>query len=239
MSPYNSIRKALIDYIKEKELKIGDKLPPEDRLAAVLGVSRVTLREALRQLREEGLIYSKRGSGTYVSGNVKDIVGTLDVNLGSTSMISIAGYKPGVTFYKVELINADGALAGKLKVKKGCGIVLLKRVRTADKKPVVFSMDYLGPEVASIFLSVNDRIMSLFKLIEESGVKIGNNYAEIYPENCDEELAEKLSYKTGAPLLALKQVIVSQRGSPLFYGEDYFRPDCFIFSINRRRYSIQ
>ena len=238
MSPYISIRKALIDYIKEKELEISDKLPPEDRLASVLGVSRVTLREALRQLKEEGLIYSMRGSGTYVSGNVKDIVGALDINLGSTSMISIAGYHPGVTFYKVELINADGALAGKLKVKKGCGIVLLKRVRTADERPVVFSMDYLGPEGASIFLAVNDRIMSLFKLIEESGIKIGNSYAEVYPENCTEELAEKLSYKTGGPILALKQVIVGQKGSPLFYDVDYFRPDCFKFSINRRRNSI-
>jgi len=239
MSPYNSIRKALIDYIKEYELKIGDKLPPEDRLAAVLSVSRVTLREALRQLREEGLIYSKRGSGTYVSGNVKDIVGTLDINHGSTSMISIAGYKPGVTFYKVELINADGVLAGKLKVKKGCGIVLLKRVRTADKKPVVFSMDYLGPEVASKFLAVNERIMSLFNFIEDNGIKIGNGYAEVFPEICTEELAEKLSYETGAPILALKQVFVGQKGDTLFYGEDYFRPDCFKFSINRRRNSSQ
>ncbi|HEB30911.1 MAG TPA: GntR family transcriptional regulator [Spirochaetes bacterium] len=239
MSPYILIRKALIDYIKEKKLEIGEKLPPEDRLACLLGVSRVTLREALRQLREEGLIYSKRGSGTYVSGNVKDIVGTLDINLGSTRMIEIAGCEPGVTFHEVELINADGALADKLKVKKGCGIVLLKRVRTADKRPVVFSMDYLGPEVATIFLAVNDRIMSLFKLIEESGIKIGNSFAEIYPENCTEELAEKLSYKTGSPILALKQVIVGQKGSPLFYGEDYFRPDCFKFSINRRRNSIQ
>ncbi len=239
MSPYILIRKALIDYIKEKKLEIGEKLPPEDRLACLLGVSRVTLREALRQLREEGLIYSKRGSGTYVSGNVKDIVGTLDINLGSTRMIEIAGCEPGVTFHEVELINADGALADKLKVKKGCGIVLLTRVRTADKRPVVFSMDYLGPEVATIFLAVNDRIMSLFKLIEESGIKIGNSFAEIYPENCTEELAEKLSYKTGSHILALKQVIVGQKGSPLFYGEDYFRPDCFKFSINRRRNSIQ
>ena len=235
MSLYISIRRSLIDYIKKKGLDIGDKLPPEDKLAGVLGVSRVTLREALRQLREEGLIFSKRGSGTYISGNVKDIVGTLDVNSGSTSMISIAGCQPGVTFYKVELINADELLADKLKVKIGCGIVLLKRVRTADEKPVVFSMDYLTPDIAKIFLAVNDRIMSLFELIEENGIKIGNNFAEIYPENCTEELADKLSYKIGAPILVLKQVIADQTGVPLFYGEDYFRPDYIKFSINRRR----
>jgi GntR family transcriptional regulator len=238
MSPYISMRKSLIDYIKKKGLEIGDKLPPEDKLAGVLRVSRVTLREALRQLREEGLIYSKRGSGTYVSGNVKDIAGTLDINYGATRMISIAGRKPGVVFYSVELINADELLAEKLKVKAGCGIVLLKRVRTADEKPVLFSMDYLAPELAAIFLSVHDRIRSLFELIEESGIRIGNSYAEVYPENCTEELAEKLSYKIGAPILVLKQVTVGQTGLPLFYGEDYFRPDCFIFSINRRRNDI-
>jgi GntR family transcriptional regulator len=238
MSTYQAIRESLIDFIKTGKYEIGDKIPSEDELAKLLHVSRVTLREAIRQLREEGLLYSRRGSGTFLSGNVREIAGTLDVNNGLTRMIIEAGFKPGVTEFETELINASRELAHKLRVKEGCGIVVLKRVRTANDKPVVYSLDYLSPGVATFFLSVNEKIMSLFKLIEDSGILFGNSFAEINPQNCTEELAQKLSYKKGAPILALKQVLVDQKGSPLFYGEDYFRPDCFVFSINRRRNPI-
>jgi DNA-binding GntR family transcriptional regulator len=99
----------------------------------------------------------------------------------------------------------------------------------------VYSLDHLSPRLASIFLSINEKIMSLFDMIEESGLALGNSFAELIPVSCPKELAQKLSYAEGGPILALKQVLVDQKGSPLFYGEDYFRPDCFVFSINRKR----
>jgi GntR family transcriptional regulator len=238
MSTYQAIRASLISFIKEHEYEIGDKIPSEDELSRLLHVSRVTLREAIRQLREEGLLYSRRGSGTFLSGNVREIAGTLDVNSGLTRMITDAGFTPGVTEFETELINASKELAHRLRIKEGCGIVVLKRVRTANERPVVYSMDYLSPGVTTVFLSVNEKIMSLFKLIEDNGIRFGNSFAEISPQSCSEELARKLSYERGAPVLALKQVLVDQKGTPLFYGEDYFRPDCFVFSINRRRNPI-
>jgi GntR family transcriptional regulator len=238
MSTYQAIRESYIDFIDKNKYKIGDRLPTEYELAKILRVSRVTLREAIRQLREDGFLYSRRGSGTYLSGNVKQIAGTLDVNNGMTRMITEAGFRPGFSNYETDLIHASKWLADKLRVKKGCGIVLLKRVRTADDKPVVFSLDHLSPRVATIFLSINEKILSLFDMIEHSGITLGNSFAELSPENCTRELAQKLSYKAGSPILALKQVIVDQKGSPLFYGEDYFRPDCFVFSINRKRNEI-
>ncbi len=234
-SSYQAVRESFIDFVNSNNYKIGDRLPSENELAKTLRVSRVTLREAIRQLRENGFIYSRRGSGTYLSGKVKQIAGTLDVNNGLTRTITEAGFWPGVADYQTELIHADQYLADKLGVKKGCGIVLLKRVRTANDRPVVFSLDHLSPRVATIFLSIDGRILSLFEMIEQAGIAIGNSFAELSSENCTKGLAEKLSYKVGGPILVLKQVLVDQKGAPLFYGEDYFRPDCFVFSINRKR----
>jgi GntR family transcriptional regulator len=235
MSTYQAVRESFIDFVNGNKYEIGDRLPSEIQLAKTLRVSRVTLREAIRQLREDGFIYARRGSGTYLSGNVKQIAGTLDVNNGLTRTLTEAGFRPGVADYQTELIHASQYVADKLRVKKGCGIVLLKRVRTANDKPVVFSLDHLSPRVATIFLSIDGRIVSLFEMIEQSGIRIGNSFAELNPENCTKELAQKLSYKVGGPILVLKQVLVDQKGAPLFYGEDHFRPDCFVFSINRKR----
>jgi GntR family transcriptional regulator len=235
MSSYQSVRGSFIAFIKKNRLKVGDRLPSETELSGILRVSRVTLREAIRQLREDGFLYSSRGSGTYIAGNVGQIAGTLDMNCGTTKMITQAGFRSGVTRYETELMHAPPWLAEKLRVKKGCGIVLLKRVRTADDTPVVFSQDYLGPRVATVFLSLDSQIVSLFDMIEQSGIAVGSSFAELSPESCSRELAQKLDYKAGSPILALKQVIVDRKGSPLFYGEDYFRPDRFVFSINRKR----
>jgi GntR family transcriptional regulator len=235
MSTYQAVRESFIDFVNGNKYEIGDRLPTENELAKKLRVSRVTLREAIRQLREDGFIYSRRGSGTYLSGHVKQIAGTLDVNDGLSRTLTQAGLRPGVADYQTELIHASQYLAEKLRVKKGCGIVLLKRVRTANDKPVVYSLDHLSPRVATIFLSIDGKIGSLFEMIEQSGIRIGNSFAELSPESCTKELAPKLSYKVGGPILVLKQVLVDQKGSPLFYGEDYFRPDCFVFSINRKR----
>ncbi len=235
MSTYQAVRESFIDFVHRNKYKVGDRLPSEHELAKTLLVSRVTLREAIRQLREDGFLYSRRGSGTFVAGSVTQMAGTLDVNNGLSATITQAGFKPGVAEYQTELLHASPYLADKLQVTQGTGIILLKRVRTADDRPVVYSMDYLGPRVAAVFLALDRTIVSLFEMIEQSGIRIGNSFAELSPESCPKDLAQKLSCKAGGPLLAMKQVHLDTKGSPLFYGEDYFRPDCFVFSINRRR----
>ena len=68
MSTYQAVRESFIHYIDKNKYKIGDRLPSENELAKILRVSRVTFREAIRQLREDGFLYSRRGSGTYRRG---------------------------------------------------------------------------------------------------------------------------------------------------------------------------
>lgn len=230
------VKQEIIKYITQKRLNKGDRLPPENELATNLKLSRITLRDALRQLKDDGLIYSRQGSGTFIAADVKEIFGTLSKNLSMTEMITISGFKPGVSLYEVEFIEADDELAFKLNVKSGTGVLLCKRVRTADDEAVVFSKDYLSPRTAEIFLTHHEKEFSLFKILEEeNNIKIGNSFAEIYPMKCNRELADKLHYNEGEPILVLKQTVVDKEGKPLFYGEEYFRPDKFKFTINRRR----
>jgi len=63
----NEIIHRLIQLVKDRKCDKGDKLPPERELSGILGVSRTTLREALRRLEERGIVVSKRGSGVYVN----------------------------------------------------------------------------------------------------------------------------------------------------------------------------
>jgi GntR family transcriptional regulator len=236
MIDYLSIKKSLIDYIKSHDLKVGDKLPPECVLAEKFNINKLTLREALRAFREEGLIYTIQGIGTFIANDFDKITDTLDLNLSITKMISAAGYRPGVKFFERELVKADKDVSKHLSVPEGMDILVCRRVRTADDKPVIYSIDYFPSEIASLILGVVDKNISIYSYIEECrDSKIGNSLAEIIPINCDLELAKKLNYQEGKPIFQIKQVIYDQKKTKLMYGIEFFRPDYFKLSINRRR----
>ena len=95
MLAYITTKEKVVSYIKKNKLDIGDKLPPESELCKILGISRLTLREAINALKNEGMINSIQGKGTFVSGNIDNIANTLNNNLGISEMILSSGHTPG------------------------------------------------------------------------------------------------------------------------------------------------
>lgn len=226
----------LIKYIKTENLRPGDKLPPEPTLCEQLGVSRLTLREAVNTLKSEGMVYSAQGKGTFVSCSMEQISNTLNNNLGITEMIESTGYKPGVRHFEKHLVKADQDLADKLKVAEGTDLLMCRRIRTADDLPVVHSQDFLSPQIAADFLAVTDENVSLYSFLEETcGLKIGLATAEIEPIIAEKEMAEKLEIEEGQPLLKMRIVVGDVYGRPLIYSKEYLRPDKFKFLVLRRR----
>ena len=91
MLAYIATRQKLLKYIKTNNMKVGDRLPSENELSSMLGVSRLTLREAINTLKHVGVVYSVQGKGTFVSCNLDQISDTLNTNLGVTEMIEASG----------------------------------------------------------------------------------------------------------------------------------------------------
>lgn len=238
MDTYSAVRQNIIKYIKENKLKIGDKLPNENEFSEYLGISRMTLRETMNALRQEGLIHSVQGKGTYVSCSLEQIYNTLNINSSITEMIAMSGYKPGVKHFEKELFKANDVIAERLEIKVNSDVVVCRRVRTADDKPVVYSIDYFAPMLTPAFLSVTDADISLYEFMEKNcQIKLGIGYAEIIPVVCNNELEEifEKDIKMGEPLLQVRQITRDIKGIPLIYTEEYLRSDQFKFYINRRR----
>jgi len=236
MLAYVSTKEKLIGYIKKNNLSVGDKLPTENDLSKILGISRLTLREAINALKNEGLINSVQGRGTFVSGSIDNIANTLNNNLGISEMIIASGYKPGVQHFEKKLVKADKSVAKRIGVEEGTDVLVLKRIRTADDKPVVYSMDYLVPKLSAQFLGITDETTSIYSFVEEKcGHQIGSGMAEIQPLAAEEWLAQMLEIEIGAPVLLIKQVVTDMHGESLMYSQEYLRSDCFKLLINRRR----
>src|SRR5918996_1947 len=101
-----AIRDKLAQRISSGAIAPGARLPTEPELAAELGVSRATLREALRSLEEDGFVSRRRGAGTYATHRPR-LRNNLDVNFGVTAMIRAAGMMPGTARARTTQEQAD------------------------------------------------------------------------------------------------------------------------------------
>src|SRR6185295_11265125 len=99
------------------------------------------VREALRVLEDDGLVTRRHGVGTFVRNH--PILKNLNFNFGITEMIESAGLKPGTNHLAVRKETADEEKAQQLQVPVGTPLVTVERVRTADGRPVVYSLDTL------------------------------------------------------------------------------------------------
>ncbi|MET3576772.1 GntR family transcriptional regulator [Bhargavaea ullalensis] len=214
---------------KEKE-----KLPSEFELAKMLGVSRATLREALRLLEEDHYIVRRHGVGTFV--NPRPLFSAGIEELSSVSaMIRQVGMEPGTNF----LSSSEDKAAEEDMERFGCGpdelITTIRRVRTADGDPVVYCIDkvpsrLLGDE----FLKRKDD--SIFEAIErEADIRITQAVAHIEPVGYDEAASPILECEPETALLMLRQYHYAEGDDMVLYSRNYFKGDKFNFHVLRKR----
>jgi GntR family transcriptional regulator len=214
--------RSLTEAIEQRVFPRGSQLPSEADLAVQLGVSRATLREALRILADRQLIVRKHGLGTFVADG--PIQKDLHRNFGITAMIRAAGYRPGTASQRVAVGPADRETAKALQVEPGSPVTLLERIRLADKRPVVFSVEaaprrLAGPgEIAQL----DDEHQSLYWLLHRRcGVTVYRGQAELVPVKASGELAARLEVRRGAPLLCINQTDFDGAGDPVLYSVEY------------------
>lgn len=221
--------------IKDGRFPSGSRLPSEFELMSILGVSRSTLREAMRSLEEQRLIVRKRGLGTFVSE--RSILKDLSINFGITEMIRQAGMIPGAEKATIRKEKATSAIAKALKLPESGMVVVLARIRTANQRPVVWSQDIIPGEVMGdhaiepLFLESH----SLYQYLETHlQIQISHGIAQIRPVDASAEIAESLNVHKGTPLLRVDQTDYDTSERPVLHSIEHHLPDAFVFIVNRR-----
>src|SRR5512141_3080984 len=125
----------------------GSRLTSEPELAKQLGVSRATLREAMRTFETPGSIRRRPGSGTYVVGKFEVIDAGLEVLESIETMARRMNLEVSVSDLHVEQVNADAKIAENLCVDEGKHITRYRRVIRADGRPVAYLIDSLPEEI--------------------------------------------------------------------------------------------
>jgi GntR family transcriptional regulator len=231
-----SVRERLVRLIAGGRWRPGERMPSEPKLARDLGVSRATLRDALRSLEEDGFVTREHGAGTFVTFRPR-LRNNLDVNFGVTQLIRANGLEPGVASLRVTTEVSDPECAQELALEPDEEVAVAERVRTADGTPVVFSRDVLPLKLLGGRLRLLEELGggSLHDLLEHRrGIVIEHGVARIRPLAAPSRIAKLLGEKKGALLLFLYQVDYDLEGRPVLLSHDYYVADVFELTVVRR-----
>lgn len=221
--------------IEQGIFKENEKLPSEFELSKLLGVSRATLREALRLLEEENVIIRRHGVGTFV--NPKPVFTSGIEHLTSiSSMIENAGMVPGTQFLSaIEMTPSEDDMK-RFESAEDDKIVTIERVRTADGEPVVYCIDQAPSSLLPSDFANSDHRESIFEAIEQTGaVRVTYAVTYIDPVGYHEKASPILKCNRDMALLVLKQAHYDEHDRVVLYSKNYFRADKFSFHVVRKR----
>lgn len=234
-SMYQHAKDAILEYI-EQHKGIIEKLPSELEFAKMMGVSRNTVREAIRILERENVLYSRQGVGTFLVNTNKQLTTSISVLESATKIIMDHGYIPSTLNVYLDVREADERVAGFLDITKGDKVLYIERVRAADGKPVVYVIDYVSYEDGMELEYEKTKPESLLNFLEDrSNDKIGYVVCGIKSVISDKKIQGKLQLKSPKALLLLEQTHFSVKGQPIFYSDSYFLSDKFEFNVIRKR----
>lgn len=230
--PFQRLQADLANLIAQTPA--GQRLTSEPELAKQLGVSRATLREAMRTFETQGVIRRRQGSGTYVVGKVPVIDAGLEVLESLDTMAHRMNLAISIGELHIEQVEADGETAGGLGVPQGARLTRIRRTMCADGRPVAYLIDTLPAEQ----LDPNDLPEKFSGSVLDFMLKRGDpltvSRAAISATNATAEVAKALEIQRGDVLLKFVSQLYANGGKVVDYTVSYFIPGYFNFHVVRK-----
>jgi GntR family transcriptional regulator len=230
--PYQKLQSSLAEIIAKTVS--GERLPSEPELAKRLGVSRATLREAMRTFESKGLIRRRQGVGTFVTGRQHVIDSGLEVLESIETQAERIGLPVTLGSLQVSKIQADAQTAAALGREEGEELVRIARVIRADNRPVAFLIDTLPVDVLSpeqLGSGFSGSVLDL--LLSRGEPALEQSRTEIRAEAASHEVARALEIQRGDVLLVFIAYLYDSAGRVIDHSYSYFLPGYFRFHVVR------
>lgn len=227
------VRSELRRAIVGGEFPPGSKLPNEEALCNRFNVSRITLREAVRGLIEDGYVIRRQGAGTFVTSGPA-LRNSLDTNFSYTEYLESSGIKVSKMILDARRLGGDEEVAADLDLGADDAFVVIRRVRIAGERPAIYSIDSLPADIVDPERDFEAFSGSLYKLLGSRGHDIDHARTVITPVLATSEIAEILDVPAGTPLQHLKQVDFNTAGRPVMRSLEWHVPSVIELRVYRR-----
>jgi len=226
---YHQLKTVLLEKLRSGDWKPNQQLPTEDELGSQFGVSKATVRQALRDLAQAGLVRREQGRGTFVADQ--------KVQFGPRHLTSFTeemrdfGLETGSKVLEQAEVTAEGEIADKLQVAQGDKLYRLQRLRLADGEPMGMQTVYLACSLVPGLFETDFEKASLYETLEKRyGLVLDHALQKHFAVSLDKERAALLRVPEGAAALGGERLTFLRGGRPLELTISFMRGD---------RYQIQ
>jgi len=233
VSLYIQIREALREQIKQGDLKPGQKLPSESELAAQFRVSRMTARQGISDLIDEGLLYRRRGVGTFVAQFHVERDHNRLTGFFDTPKAEEADFE--FRLLSREVVPAKLLIAKALALQEGEPAIRIKTLRLAQGVPVTMHDEYVPYRLCPALLQEDLSYRSAWQIMETYGYRVKHAVQVVEAKPADAEIAKLLEMKKGAPILYKQRTILAEDGTPLEFTLCYNRGDRYLLKMTLSR----
>ncbi len=230
---YYQIKQAIKNWIITKEFAPGEKIFSENELAEKFKVSRLTVRQAISQLVQEGFLISKRGEGTFVTRNEK-LINSFNLEFsGFMDDLFYQVQKSQTKSVEIARMIAPKSVRGKLELgNKEEEVVQVKRIRFKDDKSFAYTINYLPLEIG---LRINKGELykkPLLRIMEQDlGIQFVEAFQTIEASFADQEVSGKLGIPSGSPILFVERIMYTKRGKPAELVQSSYRGDLYKYIV--------
>jgi len=234
----DQIRLRILDeYIVNEKIMPGELLPSEKQLAETYGVSRPTIRAAIKSLHERGALSVRNGVGAMVLPYRRQTFYWLD-NLASIDTFAMeTGHTVRTGVLRWQVVPADLELSRKLKIQIDEPVLQCSRLKIVDDDPAAWIIDALPAALVDV-----DDIQASFRgsvldfLLERRPQLTDYADCEVSPMQCAPEIADALTMPLGAPLLFLDTTVLDKHSTPVIWGRVWLNSTKFRFVFRRRQF---
>ncbi|WP_161880818.1 GntR family transcriptional regulator [Deinococcus alpinitundrae] len=233
---YVQVARTLESAIERGEYQPGNALPAERELAVRLGVSRVTVRQAIAQLAVRGLVVRRHGSGTFVapSGPPVRIQHPLSRLTSFTEDMHSRGLSAGGRVLSFTAAHPSVHDAMKLNLSPGQLVYRVRRLRTAGGEALAVEESLLNAGRLGPLSAADVQDVSLYALLQARGAGPVRALRQLRAVNADDELAGLLGVSVGAALLATERLAWDAAGQPVELARAHYRGDRYDFVMELR-----
>jgi GntR family transcriptional regulator len=238
MSPiplYENVESTIAAGIADGSLPPETQLPPEESLIDRFKVSRTTVRKAIQNLIERGLVEIRRGKGTFVTQ--PKITQELTELTGFVEDMEALGRTPSARLLDKRVVAADEAVARHLALAPGTLVFRLQRVRLADNIPMSFDETYLPHDLGEKVADNNLEAEPVFALLEEKyATPLIEAEYRLEAAAADPAVAEALRVPNGSPIFLIERTSYTSGNRPVDYERLHYRGDLirFVTRLARR-----
>lgn len=231
---YYQLKEIMREKIISGAWKPGDLIPSERELGEQYGISRMTARQAITELVNEGMFYREQGKGTFVSRH--KITQQLIRLTGFTEDISARGQAPTTRVLNVTMIPADENVAEHLRIRVGLPVLRLQRLRLADEEPLAVERSHLYFIGCEQLTEDDLENQSLYRLLEAKyGIQLIQAEQELEAGLTNEEDSKLLYLPIGSPALYTRRTTYTNRDQPIEYARSVYSGSKYTFYTHMMR----